>query len=61
MPIKTTEISGKTEEIILFGSAGVELLDDVATALGKAGISILDITSTSIDEGCLVKLRVRAS
>ena len=58
-PIKTTESNAKTEEIILIGSAGVELLDDVATALGKAGISILDITSTSVDEGCLVKLRVK--
>ena len=56
-PVKTTNSNAK-EDIILIGSAGEELLDDVASALGQAGISILDITSTSVDEGCLVKLRV---
>ena len=57
-PVKTTNSNAKAEDIILIGSAGEELLDDVASALGQAGISILDITSTSVDEGCLVKLRV---
>ena len=42
----------------MIGSAGEDLLDDVASALGQAGISIIDITSTSVDEGCLVKVRV---
>ncbi len=58
-PLKMTKSNAKTEEIILIGTAGVELLDDVASALGQAGISILDIASTSVDEGCLVRLRVK--
>ena len=47
-----------SQEIILIGSSGVDLLDAVATALGNAGISILDMKSSSIDEGCLLILTV---
>lgn len=55
---KPRDSSDTAEDIILIGSAGEDLLDDVASALGQAGISIIDITSTSVDEGCLVKVRV---
>ena len=61
-PTTDVEFSGEraqpSQEIILLGSSGVDLLDAVASAMGNAGISILDMKSTSIDEGCLLILTV---
>ncbi len=59
VPIGSTgERTQPSQEIILIGSSGVDLLDAVATAMGNAGISILDMKSSSIDEGCLLILTV---
>ena len=54
----TGERTQPSQEIILIGSSGVDLLDAVATAMGNAGISIIDMKTSSIDEGCLLILTV---